>query len=270
MLRQARALAVFTAVAAALLAPSATRAGMITQTANLPLTPTDFGPSSSKVAPLVFQQFDTLNGNRLLDSVVLSFHALIKNEYGIEFTTPATITVSVATGKTDTPGPAITIYQPDAQHPLLTVKAPNDPSFLTRSVTYGYNAGETLGLQNGQLYRRDFASSLPSSSPYYLAPSSVQASNNLNMTAAADLALFTGKGNIRLPVSASACSMFRTTAGNGCGAVTTEATADATLTYNWHDRVPIPEVIPEPAAVLLWGIGGSVLAVAHLARRRRA
>lgn len=269
MSRQARALAVWAAVAAALLAPSVTRAGIITQTANLPLTPTDFGPTSSKVSPLVFQQFDTLNGNRLLDSVVLSFHAMIKNEYGIEFTTPATITVSVGTGKADTPGPTITIFQPDGAHPLLTVKAPNDPSFLSRSVTYGDNPGETLGLQNGQVYRRDFSSALPPSSPYYLAPSSVQAANSLNMTAAADLALFTGQGSVRLPVSASAFSTFRTSSGNGSGAVTTEATADATLTYNWHDRAPIPEVIPEPAAALLWGIGGAVVAAAHFARRRR-
>lgn len=261
MSRQARVLAFFCAVAAAAIAPSTAWAGLITQTATQPLTSTDFGPGNSLVTPLVFQQFDTENGTRTLQSVGLSFHAAIRNDYGMTFTTPATITDSVATGISTTPGPAITLFQPDGMHALLTVKAPNDPTFLTRTVTYGDTSGQALP--------QEFNSSFAQSSPFYLAPALTQASNTLNLTAPADLAIFTGVGSLRLPVSASAFSTFSTSSGNGSGEVTTQATADATVTYNWTPTIPAPEVVPEPAAIILWSIGGLALAAAHRGRRYR-
>jgi hypothetical protein len=126
---QARTLGLFLAAIAALLVPTGARGGLITQSASIPLTSTDFGPGSAGVQPLVFQKFDTHSDALALDSVTLSYTAQIQNTFGMTFTTPATITDSVATGNAATPGPTITLYQPDGTHALLTVKAPNDPAF---------------------------------------------------------------------------------------------------------------------------------------------
>src|SRR5262249_50296821 len=105
------------------LAPAAT-AGLISQTSSLPLTTTDFSPSNSAPGnPLVFQQFDTQGGARTLDGVTLTVHAMIQNQYGMQFTTPATITDSAFTGNPTTTGPSITVYQPDGKTPLLTARA---------------------------------------------------------------------------------------------------------------------------------------------------
>jgi len=265
-----------TAAAAAALALTGApaRGGMITQTASLPLTTTNFGAGNAQTAPLVFQQFDTMGGARQLSSVSLTFSAMIENQFGMRFTTPATITDSVATGNAAAPGPSITLYQPDGRHTLLTVSAPNDPSVLTRSVTYGNGPGQAMS--------QSFSSLLPTNSPYYIAPAISQGTNSLNLTAPADLAVFTGGGKVALPVSAQAISKFLSTSGNGFGSVSTQGTAEATVVYNYatlgqETGTPggppssgggTPHV-PEPAAVILWGVGGLGMMVAHRWRRRR-
>jgi hypothetical protein len=259
---QARTLGLFLAAIAALLVPTGARGGLITQSASIPLTSTDFGPGSAGVQPLVFQKFDTHSDALALDSVTLSYTAQIQNTFGMTFTTPATITDSVATGNAATPGPTITLYQPDGTHALLTVKAPNDPAFLSRSVTYGSATGQTLP--------QTFSSSLPTTSPFYLAPAVSKLSNSLNLTAPADLAVFTGTGALSLPVVAKAFSQFTTSSGNGSGSVTTQGSAAVTITYNYHSNIPAGETVPEPTTVVLWGIGGSILLAAHRGRRRLA
>jgi len=261
MSRQACAVLMFCVGLTTTLLTTATRAASIaTQTAVLPDTSTNFTAGTASVSPLVITKFDTMNNTRVLDSVDLSFHAKITDQFNMTFPTngPSTITTSVATGNPTTPGPSITMYQPDGVTPLLSVNAPNDPNFLTRSITYNPStSGSSI-----------YGSSLQPTDPHYIAPAVTQATNTLHLTSASDLALFTGKGFIGLPVSAQAYSSFVSTSGNGFGKVTTSGTADVTVTYNWHAQTPAPQVTtPEPASVILWGLVGSGVAVA--VRRRK-
>lgn len=244
------------------LCPSGAWAGLMTQTESLPLTPTDFGPGNKFVSttdPLVFQKFNDQGGALVLDSVKLDVHAMIQNTFGMTFTTPATITDSVATGNAASPGPAITLFQPDASHALLAVQAPNDPTFLTRSVTYG---------KSGQTLPQSFGSQFDPKSPFYLAPAVSQQSGSLTLTKPADLAIFAGTGTIKLPVAASAVSRFSSSSGNGGGSVTTAGSADVTVTYSYHARIPAPEIVPEPTACVVWSLGGASVLLYRRARRR--
>ncbi len=248
---------------AALAAPittTSTEEQVSTQTSSLPLTTTDFTSGANKVTALGFQQFDTLDGTRTLDSVALTFHAAIQNQFQMQFVNPATITTSVATNNPNTPGPTITVYQPDGTNPLLTVSAPNDPTSLTRSVTYNGTGPATFG------------SNLPSTSPNFIAPTMTQASQTATLTNPADLALFTGSNVLNLPVSAKAFSSFSSSSGNGFGSVMTQGTADVTVTYSWHNNPSgaqtVPNPAPEPMTMVLWGVGGGVMFVVH--RRRRS
>jgi hypothetical protein len=249
------------------------RAGSITYTQSLPLTPTDFGPSTTNVStidPLTFQKFDTHGGALALDSVTVKLSAALQNNFGMTFTTPSTITDTVANsaslaakaGGLTAPGPEITIFQPNGKTPLLTVAEPNDPNVLTRSVTYGSGKNQTLP--------QSFSSTLPSTSPYYIAPTHTQQSSNSTLTSPASLALFTGTGKISLPVSAAATSTMSISSGNGTGWVTTQGSATATITYNYHSTIPAGQTVPEPATVLLWSIGGVVALGLTRYRRRGA
>ena len=264
MSRQACAVLVFCVGLTAALTPSVSRAASIaTQTAVLPPTSTNFTAGNSSVSPLVLTKFDTMGATRVLDSVDLSFHAKITDKFDMTFATngKSTITTSVATGDAATPGPSITMFQPDGIHPLLSVKAANDPSFLTRNITFDPT-------KNGS---NIYGSSLPTTDSHYIAPAMTEASNSLHLTKAADLALFTGQGFIGLPVSAQAFSSFKSTSGNGYGKVTTSGTADVTVSYHWHEQTPAPQVTtPEPASVILWGLAGGVIAFGVRKRRKTA
>lgn len=243
--------------------PTATP-GLITQTASLPLTPTNFasGGSGNIGNPLTFQQFNTQNGSLVLDSVTLTMHAAITNNFVMNFTTPATITTSLSSSDGTQPGPSITVYQPDGKTPLLTAAVASDPTAaLSRSVTYGSQSGQTLP--------QTFSSSLPSTSPYYIAPGLSQATQTLTLTAPADLALFSGTGSLSLPVSGSAWAKITSSSGNGYGSVSTQGTADVTVSYAYHDLIPSPQTVPEPAGVVLWSLGGLALAIRYRIRSRR-
>jgi PEP-CTERM motif len=240
----------------------ATTPGVLTQTATMPLTPTDFASGGTPGNPLTFNKFDTKNDSLILDSVNLTVHAAISNDFAMKFYTPATITTSVATGNSSQPGPAITLYQPDGKTPLLTAAAPNDPNVLSRSVTWGDKPNQPMNVE--------FSSKLDPSSPYYIAPALSQNTQTLKLTAPADLALFTGKGTIGLPVAGSAWARITSSSGNGYGDISTKGTADVSVTYAYHDRIPAPQMVPEPASMALWGLGVVVLAVRFRARSRRS
>ena len=260
MLNLSRILTLVITVLLGLWFSAESRADIITQTVTLPLTNTDFIAGDPRVTnnPMVFQQFDTQHGTRTLNSVTITFSASITNTFGMSFTTPATIIDSVATGDPTTPGPSITVYKPNGSSALLEVKAPNDPSFLTRTVTYGFGSGQTLP--------QSFGSQFPTNSPYYLAPATAKASNSLTTSNTSDLAIFTGSGNVALPVSASAFGRFTSSSGNGFGRITTNATASVTLNYNW--TITGDQTIPEPTSFILAGIGGIALLCHNRMRRQ--
>jgi hypothetical protein len=240
------------------LVPSITRADAITQTDSIPLTATDFGQTSP--TDLVIQQFNTEQGTRVLDGVDVTVHALIQNNFGMTFVTPATITESVATNNPSSPGPTVTIEQPNGTTPLLTVQSPNDPAFLTRTVTYGGSPGQTLP--------QHFGSDLPTTSPNYLAPAISQQTASLTLTDAADLAKFTGTSAINLPVVASAIDKATISSGNGTTQFTTDASATVTITYQYHEVGPQTlQTVPEAGSLALWGLG--LLAGARIVRRYR-
>jgi hypothetical protein len=239
------------------------RGEAITQSVSLPMTPTDFGRGGSAV--LTVQPFDTQGGARVLDAVDLNVNAQIHNDFSMTFTTPATITTAVSADSSGAPGVLVTVDRPGTSTPLVSVRSSDDPWALTRTLTYGSGNGQTLPVT--------FSSTLPSSSPFYLAPALTQASNSLRLTSPADLSLFTGMSPVSLPVMGSAVSKFTTSSGNGSGAVTTQATADLTVTYQWHQAVPetpAKQTVPEPAAYLLWGLGGVGAWLVRRARRRAA
>lgn len=85
---------------------------------------------------------------------------------------------------------------------------------------------------------------------------SANSSDSAITTSPADIALFTGTGNITLPTTANGAST-----GSGAGNLllqfSTFASAGGTVTYNY--------TVPEPAAMGLLGLGGMLA----LARRRR-
>lgn len=246
------------AVCAAAFVPSAASAGVITpqsasQTATLPLTTTNFNTDQSKLSPLVFQQFDNRGGTLQLDEVDLSLHAKITSSIGVTFITPATITVNVGTNVPGSPGPAVTLLEPDGKTALVTA-APNTPGGLTQSITWDGTGNNKFGPdQTGK---------------YFLAPAITEATNSLKLTAPADLALFTGTGSVNLPVSGQARATFHSTSGNFNGEVSTLGTADATVVYKYHEKTPAPEVVPEPSAMILWSVGGLSILAAFRARRR--
>jgi hypothetical protein len=259
-------------VALGALLPASTRGAAITEktlteTASIPLTSTDFGGSNgipSGAGPMLkIAPFNTHNGAFTLDSVSLSFHAMVQDKFGMTFTVPATITDSVATGSPSNPGPAISLFEPDGKTPILTVKSPNDPSVLARTVTYGGQAGQTLPQQ--------FSSSLPSTSPFYLAPATSQGTTSLTLTSATDLAQFTGTSTVNLPVVASAIATIKNSAGNGSGLIATNGGADVTVTYQYHSTQSEPQTIPEPVSVVVWsGLAGIGLLVGRWRHRRAA
>ena len=259
---------------AGLFSPGAT-AAVITQTATLAPTTTDF--NSTEVTPLVFQKFDpaaysSAKGNAVLDSVSLKFSADVQNQFSMTFLNPATITESFkgSERRRGGVGPTITLFQPNGTSPLLTAREPNVPLALTRSVTYGGKDGQTLP--------QTFSSSLPESSPFYIKPASATANGTKTLTSAADLALFfrssTGPNTLSLPISASAFTTITSSSGNGAGAVSTMGKASATESYTYHLVAPapqtgIPSPAPEPATLLLWGAAGAALVAAKRSRRVR-
>lgn len=277
MPRQTRALVRLCAAVAAAVVPHAARAAVITQTQTLPPTTTNF--DARTVHPFAFQKFDpaaysTKTETAILDSVRLDFTAHVENKYTMIFTQAGTITESLAPPTGSTP-PSITLYQPDGKTPLLTAQEPNDVSSLSRTVTYGTKPGQTFPSPT-------FSSSVAANSPYYIAPGEVSRTESKTLTSASDLALFTksatGPNSLSLPIAASAFSSNSVGTGNGAVGVATLADARATVKYTYHlsspapqtgQGPPNPQLTPEPATLLLWGVGGAALLVTGRARRRR-
>ena len=117
-------------------------------------------------------------------------------------------------------------------------------------MTYGNNPGENMP----QKFSSDYNPSDPAQSKFYLAPANSTQSMDLKITSPSDIAQFIGSGTLQLPVAGNAFSSFMSTSGNGSGTVLTTASADVSVTYEYVTAQP--EFVPEPGAVLIWGLGG--------------
>ena len=188
MTRQARAVALLCSAILVLLGRSDVGASPMEQTQAIDLTSTNFGTTSSALSgqdPLVFKQFDTQGGKQVLDAVDLIFHGKLTDDYSMTFVTPATISVTVGSGDPLTPGPVVSLFRPDGTT-LATVHTPDDPSYWTRTKTYGFNPGEGL--------TQTFNSNFSTNSPFYLAPAAGEKTEHLKLTSPSDLGCSPARG----------------------------------------------------------------------------
>ena len=281
MSRQARAVALLCSAILVLLGHSRVRAATLTTqpdvdpTAHLDLTQTDFGGATGNTGPtLSLGQFDTQGGTRILKAVDIKFDGTLMNSYNLSFVTPATMSITVGSGNPDIPGPQISLINPATGQPFAatlpdgttsasTIQTPTNPNFWTRTVTYGNNPRENVP----QNFSSDFNPADPAQAKFYLAPASSTQSLDLKITSPSAMNPFIGTGIVNLPVVGYAFSSFTSTSGNGKGTVLTKATADASVTYEYVTTAQ-PEFVPEPGAVLIWGVGGIGSLVVWRALRR--
>jgi hypothetical protein len=208
-------------VAAVSVFTAVAQADTISYSSSIPLATTNW--DSSITIPL----FDPSLGT--LDSIQFSLSGHVEGSAGFENkdAEPATITMDLQA--------FLKLQRPDNSVLVLTMPVASTSD----------NASAWDGID-------DYAGTSGKTYPNLMADSSDSATSS----SAADLALFTGVGNITLPVTAVGAST-----GSGAGNLllqfSTFASAGATVTYNY--------TVPEPASLGLMGLSG----VALLFRRRR-
>ncbi len=206
------------------------------QTATIPLTETDWSPSNftGTVDPMNFTKFNPALGT--LESVNLSYSYTFQHNVSMNFSSPSTLTVGVASN-------GVAINRPDG-------------SVIGTGTVPDYSISQTY---TGPT----FPSSLS------LPPHVVSGKSSATLTSAADLALFTQTSPtdtmIKLPTTATARSTFTSSTGNGAGGAQVYASVDATISYTYGPKV---SAVPEPStfAALGLGLGGYIIA----RRNRRA
>lgn len=253
----------FALVAAAVLGPWSLEhsvRGDVVQTQSIPFTDTNWDSStSSKTEPLVFQQFDpSAHPTQFLKEVDISVSLNTTNTYSITFTSPSTISVSAITPPD--PNNPNAIFAPTVSSdtssgnwplasfaPSLHVQDPNGLLTKTATVTTGPfpQTLDSAALGGPVNFGSTFNSSLLSSD--------------------ADFAKFVGSGSISFPFWAQGISTFSSSTGNGSGFVTTQAGVTMTVTYITGQK----QVVPEPASVVLLGLGAGGLLVARRWRSAR-
>lgn len=210
-----------------------------TQTFTIPLTQTDWGPSTSSLAglnPFQIQKFNASTYNQggmtaVLTGVELSLDYQFNNTISMRFDNVSTITVNASGTMNLTLPDNVTKLVPTAVFANSAMQTSTPADVFSKFVT---------------LPTATFTGTKPAT--YTQADSAI-------------LSQFTGTGTIGLPVFATAQSQFTTTSGNGFGSSVTLATATIRLLYRYS-------LVPEPASVALMGIGLTGLLLAGRSRTR--
>lgn len=195
----------------------------------IPLTQTNWGPGGPP-SPLEVPMFDTSLGT--LTSISITFGGEVISSFDVDNESPQTESVGTATAQS-----RLRLFDPSNNEILVVTPA-------SAAVAFGPLAVDEATDGNG-----DFAG--PDATT--LADVAGSGSENLILTDAGSLALFSGAGNIALPVEARAQSFVEENTGNFASLILTSASANLEVCYT-YTTVPQQEV-PEPGAWAVMGIG---------------
>jgi hypothetical protein len=229
---------------AQLAVPTAARADFLTnpQVLTIPLTPTDWGPTTTVLTgldPFVLKQFNPAtysSGGKtaVLLGVEVKMSYEFDNTLSMKFDNMSTITVK-ATGnmQVDRPNGSTLLPTPNPAFTNFQSMTANPATVLGKTVTF----------------------------PTQVYTGSVSSPTG-GFTDSTSLTQFKGTGTISLPVVATATSTFTTSSGNGFGASVTDAKAVITVVYRYA-------LVPEPSSLALAGLGGGCVALVGVCRSRK-
>lgn len=196
---------------------------------HIPLTSTNWGPGGPP-SPLEVPKFDTSLGT--LNSIEITFGGEVISDFKIDNESPQTQSSGTATAQS-----RLRLFDP-SNNVIFTVNP------ASAAVAFGPLAVDEPADGNGDFLGPD-ATALPAVSG--------SGSDSIVLTDAANLALFSGLGNIQLPVEARAQSFVEENTGNFASLILTQASADLEVCYT-YTTVPQQDV-PEPGGWAVMGLG---------------
>ena len=220
-----RTLFSFIGAAGLMLATSGAQAAIITYSATMPATATDF------TLPISLNGFDTLGGTRILQSAVLTLTGSMTSTIGVENT-------SVSSGVN------------------------NVTARTSGTLTYtGVPVGATnvvnlnvLGASSVNLAVFDGLVNYAGASGFTFAALTATASNILNYSLPADLSFFTGIGAGTFAMNVASFATSGTTAGgNAATQIVTTGFGNASIVYTYVTSGVPP--VPTPGTLALLGLG---------------
>jgi hypothetical protein len=226
----------------------------VVQTQSIAPTDTNWDSSTSGTQPLVFQQWDpSAHPTQFLKEVDISVKMGTTNSYSMTFISPATISVSAIDPNTSHGIFAPTVSADTSSWPLSsfvpTLHVQDSNGLLTKTKTVGGGGAFPITFDSAALGGPvNFSSTFPTAI----------------MPGSADFSKFEGSGTIAFPFLAQGVSTFSSSTGNGSGHVTTQASVTMTVDYITGQK----QVVPEPASVVLLGLGAGGFLLARRWRSR--